>query len=808
MNKGIIIIHIHNLVDKVCRLRNNVTLSERFKSKSTPAPPKRGKNKIILMEQKMKSKLIIKTLSLMFVFMLSSLNAQEVNYTEVNVFGWGKGMDRGAPALKDIDNDGYMDLLVGNNDGVIWHLEQSTGDDFTLISRNFSDINVGGEAYPTFTDIDNDGLIDLVVGDNSDITWYEQQDTNSNAFVFVSDQMISVNIGAHYCPAFADLNKDGLLELIIGESLGNFNYFEQDSINAGTFTLVTENWMGWDGGTYVSPFFTDMENDGLLDLLVGDAYGKIFHLVQDDSVSTTFTQVSDNFGGIDVGESAVPIILDLDGDNKMDLFVGEWYNGLFHYEQNDSLSENYTLISDDVFGTRDFGYAIGYTIGDIDGDGLLDMLVSAYHDYYESYVVLLEQEEAGSLNFIMQDEQFNDINIRNFTNLALYDINGNGLLDLLIGDSQGYVKRYEQDALNSYEFSLVDEEFNNNMKVFQCPHLTFADIDGDSLLDMLSGEGNGVIHYYEQDSVNAVTFTELNSKFLGLDVGWYSAPQFTDIDGDSLLDLIIGDTFGRLRYYEQDSVNSEGFSLINLDFALNTVEHRAIPRFYDINNDGKTDMFVGGNAGGITLHLRNDDLDITAPDVPQNLSASVDSNFVKLSWSACEAEDLLLYNIYRSTRNDTSVAEYLYSVDFDVPTFTDSSLTTSGTYFYWVSALDLLGNESDFSSSDSATIEILVGINDKPQALETFKLYQNYPNPFNPTTTIEYFVQTIHESSQRVNLSIYNLLGQKVATLVDKKQSAGTYTVQWDASELSTGIYIYRLTAGNYTQIRKAVLIK
>ncbi len=85
-----------------------------------------------------------------------------------------------------------------------------------------------------------------------------------------------------------------------------------------------------------------------------------------------------------------------------------------------------------------------------------------------------------------------------------------------------------------------------------------------------------------------------------------------------------------------------------------------------------------------------------------------------------------------------------------------------------------------------------------------FALQQNYPNPFNPTTTISYQLS----ATSQVELTVFNAAGQKVRTLVSSKQNAGSYSASFDANGLSSGIYIYRLTAGNFTQMRKMVLIK
>lgn len=84
------------------------------------------------------------------------------------------------------------------------------------------------------------------------------------------------------------------------------------------------------------------------------------------------------------------------------------------------------------------------------------------------------------------------------------------------------------------------------------------------------------------------------------------------------------------------------------------------------------------------------------------------------------------------------------------------------------------------------------------------KLFQNYPNPFNPATSIKYQV----EGLKFVNLIVYDLLGKEVATLVNEKQSAGEYEVKFDGSNLASGIYFYKLSAGDFTEVKRMTLIK
>jgi hypothetical protein len=87
---------------------------------------------------------------------------------------------------------------------------------------------------------------------------------------------------------------------------------------------------------------------------------------------------------------------------------------------------------------------------------------------------------------------------------------------------------------------------------------------------------------------------------------------------------------------------------------------------------------------------------------------------------------------------------------------------------------------------------------------ETFSLTQNFPNPFNPATTIRYSMP----NRSQVLLTVYNTVGQKVATLVQEQQEAGSYEVKFDGSALASGVYFYRLQAGSFMQTRKLLLLR
>ena len=85
-----------------------------------------------------------------------------------------------------------------------------------------------------------------------------------------------------------------------------------------------------------------------------------------------------------------------------------------------------------------------------------------------------------------------------------------------------------------------------------------------------------------------------------------------------------------------------------------------------------------------------------------------------------------------------------------------------------------------------------------------FALFDNYPNPFNPTTTIEYAIP----KASFVVLKIYDIIGEEVASLVNEQKPGGNYSVKFDASNLSSGIYFYRITSGNFMATKKLILLK
>ncbi len=167
------------------------------------------------------------------------------------------------------------------------------------------------------------------------------------------------------------------------------------------------------------------------------------------------------------------------------------------------------------------------------------------------------------------------------------------------------------------------------------------------------------------------------------------------------------------------------------------------------------------------------------------------------------------YNVYRSESTGAFASgQVVANVPVGTTVFDDTDLLPN-TFFYQVTALYDFG-ESPPSNEVSA---VVTSVADAPEALpKDYALEQNYPNPFNPSTLIGYAIPAFH-AGRTVKLEVYNMLGQKVRTLVNKPEAAGVYRVEWDGKDeagkpVTSGLYVYRLKAGSFVKVKKMLFIK
>lgn len=203
-------------------------------------------------------------------------------------------------------------------------------------------------------------------------------------------------------------------------------------------------------------------------------------------------------------------------------------------------------------------------------------------------------------------------------------------------------------------------------------------------------------------------------------------------------------------------------------------------------SSGFSDFGVGGNTDNLL------------PVELASFTSSVNANSVSLQWSTAYEKNNSHFDIERKTQegswdkkgsvqgNGTSGEPHSYS-------FNDKDIK-SGKYFYRLKQVDYNGNFKYYVLSN----EVVVG------APEKYFLSQNYPNPFNPATVISYHLPV----AGFTDIKVYDITGKEVMTLVSEVQQAGYYNVTFNAAGLTSGIYFYKIQSGNFSQVKKAMLVK
>jgi len=201
----------------------------------------------------------------------------------------------------------------------------------------------------------------------------------------------------------------------------------------------------------------------------------------------------------------------------------------------------------------------------------------------------------------------------------------------------------------------------------------------------------------------------------------------------------------------------------------------------------------------------------TAPDMGAyefymavtGLQYTIENASINLDWDSIE--NFQYYKLERSTDSlfitgvETNYLEY--------NNYTDNDLEFNTEYFYRVSAF-VSDYWTDYSNVISVTLE-WVGIADGDEIPSGYKVHQNHPNPFNPVTTLRYDLP----QDAMVNITIYDMMGRVIKTMVNNQQNAGFKSIQWNATNdegkpASAGLYLYTIQAGDFRQSKKMVLLK
>ena len=205
------------------------------------------------------------------------------------------------------------------------------------------------------------------------------------------------------------------------------------------------------------------------------------------------------------------------------------------------------------------------------------------------------------------------------------------------------------------------------------------------------------------------------------------------------------------------------------------------------------------------------------PKAPDSLTATSSQSVITLHWKPNTEYDLSHYLVYRDTL--TGFIPDSFKIVGEVPkdssVFRDDAVVLGRTYYYRVSAWDSTGHESEYSDEVQVLATEVGESTEEENRPPVFQLFQNYPNPFNSSTVIWYHLPDVGFQPAEVEITIYNLLGKVVRTLVKQRQYPGEHKVLWDGKddsgkEVASGIYFYRMKVSGLQLVKpkKMVLLR
>jgi len=471
-----------------------------------------------------------------------------------------------------------------------------------------------------FADMDKDGDLDCYLGSSNGNICHLINEGNLNSPIFrLSEIIIDTFYTDHVCsPAVCDIDNDNDNDLFIADwdNWAAWYFNNTGGISTPQFSYITDS---LEGISYNSNLdFKDMDNDGDYDLVIGNDYGQIHYLRNDGTPEQyNFTVVTQNLVG-DVGSDAAPALVDIDGDEDLDLFVGTGEEGVYtsfggiRYFENIGTPEvyNFQPITNSYFDI-DCGWTSNPCLVDIDNDSDLDLFIGGALGNLSYY------ENTGTLEspaFTFRYENYPGIAPAAFMAPAFADLDADGDYDLLHGwlsiSDQAKLAYYSNvgDA-NNPQFELITYDLipvNDTYRI----GLSLCDLDSDGDLDLLIGKHDGTMDLYWNtgDSVQ-FRFNSLVSGFSDIDVGNEAQPLFYDIDEDNDYDLFLG-------YYANVSDNPGIFFYNNIGDEINPIyvyvtnywegitarSFKSAPFLADIDDDGDSDLFLGSESGGVQFY--------------------------------------------------------------------------------------------------------------------------------------------------------------------------------------------------------------
>jgi len=728
---------------------------------------------------------------IILIFCVQSLIAQPnfVRSTDINVqaygntinYPWIGGLNNPQFSAADLDNDGIDDLVIFDRGGDNVVCLRNGGTPNTVdyshapqFEKNFPEMF----SWALLRDYNCDGVMDIFTSAGSDgVAVYSGYYVNNSLHFELAyeklthDDELNLYVPIYDVPAISDLDGDDDLDILtFGPSGGYVRLFENISNDCTVldYTMAKTCW----GRFYESGV------SEVLDLDHSDCEDGAL-LNSDDEINRS------------VHPGSTLLTLDLDSDGDQEIILGDISFNTLTMAVNGGDNNVSTVMTeqDASFPSYDVSadmpaFPGSYSI-DVNNDGLNDLLVSPNAKVQsEHYACVWHYNNTGASTdfFSFQSDTFlidNTIDVNRYALPAFFDHNSDGLLDLIVGN-YGYMAHpdtfvaqlalYENVGTPSNpQFNLVTRNYMQVQDQFiehrEYLRPTFGDIDGDGDKDMLLGDNEGFLHFFENepDAAGVANFTcpgpFVGERFQNIDVYQFTAPQLIDINGDDLLDLLLGYHNGRVAYFQNVGTSTEpDFEEVDLTFGSVDVRQAATfsggyatPYMTTINDE--LCLFVGSEYGTISMYT----------DIEENLG--IGDSFTLVTNNLSNINVGTFASIAFADLDDDSELEMLV-----------------GTYRGGV----MLYEQEGFLNA-----------NVQENILQEQTIIANiYPNPASKVVHI-----TIAQPIKDTQISLYNMQGKQVYNTTSTQVNTSINT-----THLPAGIYLIHLQQGIHTHHQKLLI--
>ncbi|MBD3169060.1 MAG: S8 family serine peptidase [candidate division Zixibacteria bacterium] len=356
---------------------------------------------------------------------------------------------------------------------------------------------------------------------------------------------------------------------------------------------------------------------------------------------------------------------------------------------------------------------------------------------------------------------------RFYGSAAVGDFDNDGSVEIVAGALDGKLHAFNHDGTVVAGFPVQLDG-----AIWASPAM--GDVDGDDNMDIIAGTQNNMVYALASDGSILSGFP--------VDIGSTikSDPALGEIDGNAGLEIFVGNNGHQLWGIKGDGSSVTGFP-VEVGNSITSS-----PILVDMDGDSQKEIIVAAT-DGILYGFEQDGSSLQNFPIPMYgvmTTASVaagnldDDNDIELAVGLRQGDDNLIVVDYK-------YESYLSGIDWRMA---GHDIARTNRWFDWVTGIP-----------DDGNIELPVN----------YSLSQNYPNPFNPRTSIMYSIP----AGGDVRLSIFNILGQEITTLVDGFQTAGYYEIKWDGKnnsgqKVASGLYFYKLESGEYKAVKKMLLMK